>query len=126
MLHFFVPDNVSSKRSILLSTSIVNLPIMYSSGRHTDPSSTASNFRHAISVDNSSIKEYEISCPKQQIMLISSVLFVSNLMCYGNSILLGVLTHPLVIAQTRSWLNDSFKRSDLFMLDLIPPLSNTV
>ena len=70
---------------------------MHSSGRYTDHSSTASKFWYAISVDNSPIKENEIPSPKWQVMLISSMLFVKDLMWYGCSILLGVLTHPLVI-----------------------------
>ena len=98
MLYFFAPNNASSKRSVLLSASIVNLPLMHSSGKHMDPSLAASNFCYATSVDNSFIKEYEISCPILQVMLIFSVLFVNHLMWYGYSMLLEVLTYPLMMA----------------------------
>ena len=58
MLHFFVPDNVSSKQSILSSTSMLNLPIMHFFGRNTDLSPTASNFWYDTAVDDSSIKKF--------------------------------------------------------------------
>ena len=53
------------------------------------------HFWYTISVDNSSIKEYEIPCPKQQVMLISSVLFVNHFLWYGYSMLVGDLAGPL-------------------------------
>ena len=65
---------------------------MHSSGRRIDSSSTVSNFWYAISIDNSSTVKNEIPCPQREVMIISS------LIPYGFSMLLGVLTCPLVIA----------------------------
>ena len=42
---------------MLSSTSIVNVPVLQSSGRHPDLSSTASNLWYDIFVDNSSNRE---------------------------------------------------------------------
>ena len=74
---------------------MVNLHIMHSPGRHMDPFSTASNFGYATSLDNSSDKEYWILCPKRHAMLVSSVLFVSNLICYGIQYALGSFKSPI-------------------------------
>ena len=71
---------------------------MHSSGRHTDPSSTASNFSYTISVVDSPTKKYQISCFKRQVMLISSMLFLIKLMRHEYSMLLEVLTRPLKTA----------------------------
>ena len=64
---------------MLSLTSIANVPVLQSSGRHTYPSSTASNLWYAISVDNPSNRKQDIPCPKRQVMLIYSVLFVKDL-----------------------------------------------
>ena len=64
---------------MMSSTSVVNVPVLQSSGKHTDPSSAASNLWYAISVDYSSNREKDIPCPKRQVMLINSVLFVKDL-----------------------------------------------
>ena len=66
---------------------MLNLPTIHFFGRHTDLSPTTSNFWYDTAVDDSSIKKYEIPCPKRQVMFIGSVLFVNYLMCYAYSML---------------------------------------
>ena len=68
MLYVFLPGNVPSKLSILSPTSVINLPIMHSSERYSEPSLGASSVWYTIFVDNCSIKEYEISYTKRQVV----------------------------------------------------------
>ena len=95
----YTPDKVSSFLSMLSTTTIASSLSLHPSGKTTPPvSSRRFNWRSAYSVSNSSRIVYDIPWPYFYVILMSSVLFVSDLMAYGKSILLGVLILPCVIA----------------------------
>ena len=92
-------DKVSSFLSMLSATTIASSLSSHPSGKTTPPvSSRRFNWRSAYSVSNSSRIVYDIPWTYLCVILMSTVLFDSDLMACGKSILLGVLILPCVIA----------------------------
>ena len=99
----YTPDKVSSFLSMLFATTIASSLSLHPSVKTKPPvSSRRFNWSSAYSVSNSSRIVYDISWPYLSVVLMSSVLFVSDLMAYRKSILLGVLMLPCVVAQIKS------------------------
>ena len=84
----YIPDKVSSFLPMLTATTTASSLFLHPSGKTTPPvSSRLFNWRSAYSVSNSSRIVCDIPCPYLCVILMSSVLFVSDLMAYGKSIL---------------------------------------
>ena len=99
----YTPDKVSSFLSMLFATTIASSLSLHPSVKTTPPvCSRRFNWSSAYSVSNSSRIVYDISWPYLSVILMSSVLFVSDLMTYRKSIFLGVLILPCVVAQIKS------------------------
>ena len=94
----YTPDKGSSFLSMLSVTTITSSLSLYPSEKTTPlVSSRQFSWKSAYSVFNSSRIGYDIPWPYLSVTLMSSALFVSDLMVYGKSILLGVLILPCVI-----------------------------